>query len=387
MTEFSFVVANLLRKKVRTALLLVSVFVAFAIFGVLSSFEEAFNRPSDLAAENRLITANRISFTQPMPVAYVNRIAGIPGVERATGANWFGGFFQEPRNSLVALSVDPESYLEVYASDVVVAPAERAKFIADRSTMLVGETLANRYGWKVGDRVPIGSSLYANRSTGKQSWDFEIAGILRPRTTYADTNYLIFHDQLFNETRNMGRDTVTWIMVTTTDPARNEEVTRAVDAAFANSTAETNTDTEKAFNRAFAAQFGDIALMVRLVVGAAMITILMIVGNTMIGAIRERGREIAVLKTLGFTASRIFRIILSEAMLIALVGGLLGFLAATVVLQGLGPELAAIAPGLSMTPRVLLMGLALMLALGLVTGLLPAWNAIRTNIAAAFRRD
>lgn len=386
-TEFSFVLANLFRKKIRTTLMIVSVFIAFTIFGVMVSFQQAFDRPSDLAADNRLITANKISFTQPMPAAYAARIARLDGVVHVSGSNWLGGYFQEPRNTLVALAVDPNDYLDVYASDIVVAPEDRQRFATDRGSMLVGQTLAMANGWKVGDRIPIGSDLYLNRVSGTPSWNLVVAGVLRPRTRYTDTNYLIFHDRMFNETRSSFPDTLTWITVLTSDVAHNDAVAAAIDGAFANSAAETHTDTEKAFNRAFAAQFGDIALIVRLVVGAAMITILMIVGNTLFGAIRERAREIAVLKTLGFNASRITRIVLAEALLIITLGGLAGLALAAFLLTGLVDSLAAITPDLAMTGNVVLLGLALMLLLGLVSGIVPAWNAIRLNAASAFRRD
>jgi len=386
MTDLGLIRANLFRRKLRLVLMMVSIFVAFLLFGVLVSFERAFNAGEAVAANNRLIVANRINFTQPLPYAYFNRVQGVDGVVRVSHSNWFGGYFQEPRNFLITFAVEPESWLQIYRDDFIIDPAQRAAFLADRGSMMVGRTLADRYGWAVGDRVPISSNLFSNRSTGRRTWDFTVAAIYDGADERVDASQIYLHYSYFNETRNFGRDFLGTLVVETEGPDRNDPVIRAIDGMFANSPFETSTDTEAAFQKAFAAQFGNIALIVTLVTGAAFVTILMIVGNTMAMAVRERTREIGVMKTLGFPAPRIFRLVLGESLLLALLGGLPGLGAAALACMALGPGIANFAPGMMVTPGIWAAGVALMLLLGLVTGGLPAWNAMRLNIVTALGR-
>ena len=188
---------------------------------------------------------------------------------------------------------------------------------------LIGETIAHRYGWKAGDHIPLSSTIFSQK-TGGHTWDMTIAGVVGAKNPQTDTNVLLFHYNYFNETRTFGKDSIGWIVINTDEPAINDQVAKAIDRLFVNSTAETSTESEKAFNKAFAAQFGNIALIVELVISAAFFTILLIVGNTMIMAVRERTREIAVLKTLGFGPWRILRLVLGETLLLVLLGGLPG---------------------------------------------------------------
>ena len=250
---------------------------------------------------------------------------------------------------------------------------------------VVGEKLAQKWGWKVGDHIPIGSNIFSQKSGGS-SWDVTIAGIVKGKSEAIDTNFLLLQFAYFDETRSFGKDTVGWIVLQTNSPADNDRVAKAIDAMFANSTAETSTDTEKAFGKAFAAQFGNIALIVVLVVGAAFVTILMIVGNTMALTIRERTREIGVMKTLGFSGARILRMVLGESILLALLGGIPGLVIAALVTMALRNSLANVAPSFAVSPDIALMGIGLMIALGVITGIIPALNAMRLKIAAALGR-
>lgn len=386
MNDLVLIGKNLFRKKLRTALMLVSILVAFLIFGVLAGFERAFNAGEDVAAADRLIVVNKINFTQPLPIAYVNRARGIDGVRRLTHMNWFGGYYQDPKNFLVVMAVEPESYLAVYDDQVVAGADAREAFLRERTGALIGETMAKKWGWKVGDRVPIMSNIFSQKN-GSRTWDLTVTGIFKGRTEQVDSNFMVFHYGYFDETRSAERDMIGWLVLNTTSPSVNERVAKAIDQAFANSSYETATDTEKAFNKAFAAQLGNIALIVALVVGAAFATILMIVGNTMAMAVRERTREIGVLKTLGFPGGRILRLVLGESVLLALLGGLPGIGLAALFAASMRDSVASFVPGLAVTPGIFLAALAMMIGLGLATGLIPALSAMRLNIATALGRS
>jgi putative ABC transport system permease protein len=385
MNDLLLVRKNLFRKKLRAGLMIASILIAFAIFGVLAAFERAFNAGEDVAAADRLVVVNKINFTQPLPIAYFNRVRGIDGVRQVTHLNWFGGYFQDPKNFLLVFAVEPQTYTELYSDDFEFPAEARKTFISERTAALVGEAMAAKWGWKVGDHVPISSNIFSQKN-GSRTWDFTIAGIFKSRGVQANTNFMVFQYEYFNETRSFLKDMIGWMALQTTSPLVNEGVAKAIDQMFANSSAETSTDTEKAFNKAFAAQLGNIALIVLLVVGAAFITILMIVGNTMVMAVRERTREIAVLKTLGFTGGRVLRLVLGEAVLLALLGGLPGLVLAFLVTLLVRDQLANFVPGIAVTPGIVALGLMLMLGLGLATGLVPALNAFRLKIAVALGR-
>jgi putative ABC transport system permease protein len=385
MNDFGLVRKNLFRRKLRAILMIVSIMVAFMIFGVLAGFYRAFNAGEDRAAADRLMTVNKINFTQPMPIAYFNRVRSIDGVRQVTFANWFGGYFQDPKNFIMALAVEPNTYFDLYRSELDITPDALQGFIRNRTGAVVGEQLASKWGWKVGDRVPLQSNIFSQKSGG-HSWDFTIVGIVKGKAEHVDTNFFLFQYNYFDETRTFGKDTIGWMILQTTSPENNDRVAKAIDATFANSSAETNTDTEKAFGKAFAAQFGNIALIVSLVVGAAFVTILMIVGNTMALSIRERTREIGVLKTLGFSGPRILGMVLGESVLLALLGGLPGLAIAAVIAYALRNSMSNMIPAFSVSPDIALQGIGLMLALGLITGMIPAVNAMRLKIAAALGR-
>jgi putative ABC transport system permease protein len=383
--DFVLVRKNLFRKKLRAILMIVSILVAFLIFGMLAGFYRAFTAGEDRAAADRLVVVNKINFTQPMPIAYYNRVRAVEGVRQVTYANWFGGYYQDPKNILIAMAVEPASYIEVYARDLDIPPEAQQAFVRERTGALVGEALARKWGWKVGDRIPLSSNIFSQKN-GSRVWDVTIVGIFTARVANIDPSFMVFQYAYFDETRSFAKDTIGWMLLQTTSPSLNDQVAKTIDQMFANSTAETSTDTEKAFNKAFAAQFGNIALIVGLVVGAAFVTILMIVGNTMALTIRERTREIGVLKTLGFSGERILRLVLGESVLLAILGGLPGLALAALAAYALRKSLAGVLPGFAVTWDIALLGLGLMIALGLITGLIPALNAMRLKIAAALGR-
>jgi putative ABC transport system permease protein len=385
MSDFKLVWKNLMRRKLRTFLMLFATLIAFAIFGVLGAFHQAFSGDAAASSE-RLVVVNKINFTQPLPVSYPGRIKTLEGVKQVTFANWFGGYYQEPRNQLVVFAVDQASYMDVYESEFAVSDDAKKAFLTDKTSALVGRTMATKFGWKVGDRIPMSSSIYSQKN-GSRVWDMTVAGIFDTPKERTDTNMLIFRNDYFNETRSFGKDTVGWITLSLTNASYADKLPQQIDGMFVNTPYETQTDTEKAFNKAFMAQFGNIALIVGLVVGAAFLTILMIVGNTMAMAVRERTREIGVLKSLGFPGGRILKMVLSESLLLAAIGGLIGLGLSMMTINFMRAVAGNFAGGLAMTPVIFLTGIVFILLLGVLTGIVPAMSAMRMSIIKALGRS
>lgn len=388
MTDFDLIRKNLFRKPLRTVLLTVSIFMAFLIFGMLTSLNVALNRASETgAASDRLIVSNKINFTQPLPIAYVNRIAAVSGVTGVTHSNWFGAYYQDQRASrFVGFAVDPSSYLAIYANDVRLTEAERKAFIAERTGVIVGKALAEQYGWKVGQTIPISSNIFV-QADGRRSWDMKISGVFTGAKPSDSTNALYFHYDYLNETTTFGRDQIGNVAVRTASPDLNDQVAKAIDATFANSPYETSTVDEKTFARAFLKQAGDLNFIVSMVVAAAFAAILMIVSTTLVSAMRERTKEIGVMKTLGFSSPRVLRMVLGEALMLSSLGAVLGLATSAVVLAALSKSPAGASFGdLSMSLGVALSGVALAVTLGLVTGAIPAASALRMSIVDALNR-
>lgn len=384
MKDLYLVYKNLTRKKLRLFLTCFAIFIAFLIFGAVTALQGALNSGIEMSADNRLVTVHKTNFTLSLPYAYVNKAKNIEGVDKVTHANWFGGYFKEPTNEVVTMAVDPDTYFEVY-SELAMDPQELENWKRNRSGVMVGERLAKVNNWKVGDRIPISSNIFSHKDGG-HTWEFVVDGIFRPSTDQGDAGYVVFHYKYFMETQTWGGDYVGWLVLTTDSPSINEKVAKAIDETFANSQAETDTSTEKAFNKAFIEQIGNIGLIISSVVFMAFFTILVVVGNTMVLAVRERTNEIAVLKTLGFSSSRIFTMILTESCLLSFIGGLFGLGAAYMVLKGASEQLARFLPNLAMDQGIIIQALGYMLLLGLITGIVPATNALRLNIITAFSK-
>lgn len=384
MNNFTLVRKNLTRNKLRLILNSFAIFIAFLLFGALGAVKNAFESGVELSADDRLVVVNKINFTQSLPLSYVNKIKTIEGVKDVTWANWFGGYYQEPKNQLMTFAVDPETYLTVY-DDVVLSEEELQNWIKDRQGILVGERIAAARGWKVGDRIPVSSNIFS-KADGSSTWDFNVVGIFKPENPQIDTSYTLIHYKYFMETQIWGGDWIGWLPITTEDPELNETVSRAIDDMFANSPAETETSTEAAFNKAFIEQMGDIGFIIMAVVMAAFFTILLIVGNSMWQSIKERTNEIAVLKTLGFTAQKVFSMVLAESFLLAGIGGILGLAGAWLLLSVAGPAMQGFLPALVMGQSVFLSGVIFIIALGFITGIIPAWQAMKLNTIDALNR-
>lgn len=385
MNDATLIRKSLFRKKTRAILLVLSIMTAFLIFAVLGAFSRSLNSGVDTAAADRLVTLNAINFTLTMPYAYRGRVAQVDGVQAVTHASWFGGYYQEPRNFIQTFAVDMESYLQVYA-ELEPVEGELATLFERRDCAAVGADLMNQYGWTQGQRIPLNSNIW-RKEDGSQVWDLELCVVFDAQDQDVPTNYLILNYDYYNEALAFNRDQIGWLILTTGDPSINDRVSQEIDALFANSPAETKTSTEAAFGQAFLEQLGNIGLILTLVIGAAFATILMIVGTTMVMAINERTKEVAVMKTLGFAPPRIFVHVLSESVLLSLVGGLIGLGLAALLLAGVSAMLAGQLPGLRMTGEIAGQAIALMIAFGLVTGLMPAINAMRINIVDGLGKE
>lgn len=386
MSDLRLILSGLGRKPLRTGLLIFAIFIAFLIYGVLAAFQASLENAAGPSSSNRLVVANRINFTQPLPLAYVNRIQNIEGVSDVSYSNWFGGYYQEPRNFLLTFAVEPESYTRIY-SEYVMPPEQRQAFIANRDSVMVGRAVAEQYGWQLGQQIPLSSNVW-RRKDGTSTWPVVIRAIYDGKDANTAAGSVFLHFEYLDEARAFGQDTVGIVQIVTPGADQNDAVAQRVDAQFANSRAETETLSEQAFNAAFIDQQGNIGLIILGVTGAAFVTILLIVGNAMAGAIRERTGEIAVMKTLGFTSGRLAGIVVGETLLLAALGGLAGLALAGVLVGALSgiPALAQFFGGMRLTPQIALSAIGFMTALGLITGAVPAFNAIRVNVITAFRR-
>jgi putative ABC transport system permease protein len=376
---------NLLRRKVRTIFTLGSIFVAFVLFGYLMAIRAAFAMGVDLAGVDRLMVLNKINIIMPLPASYAERLRAVDGVTALTHANWFGGYYQETKNSFANMAVDGESWLQMYPEFVLPEDQKKA-WLADRAGAIVGVTTAKRFNWKVGDRIPL-QATFLRRPDGK-AWEFNIDGIYDSPVKGTDKTNLFFHYAYMSEAvRNTNfANQIGWFVIRVADPGRSPEIAKEIDAMFANSPAETKTDTEKAFVAGFAKQVGNISLITQAIATAAILMILLVTANAMAQSIRERTNELAVLKTLGFGDGRVLAMVLIESCVIALIGGLLGLLVSW-ELVALGDPTGGFLPAFYFPVRDLIIGVVVVMSLGIAAGALPAVQAGRLRIVDALRRN
>jgi len=384
MRYFGLIWKNIWRKKIRTLLTILSVFVAYLLFTLLSAIGYAFKGGADVAAAERLIVIDKISLINPLPMSYMNRIASTPGVESVTHASWFGGYYQDPRNQFAQFPADPAAYFDMYPE--LQMPAEQLDAWAkNRTGVVVGRELAEIYGWKIGDRIPIQATIWT-KADGGRTWEFDLVGIFSTDDPRGSTAYMLFQYDYFEEARAFAKGTVGWYIIRVAEGANPVEVANAVDGQFANSPNETETSTEQAFAQSFAKQFGNIGLIVTLILGAVFFTLLLVSGNTMAQSVRERTAELAVLKTIGFEDRSVLGIVLAESILIMLMGGLIGLGLGWVLVQGLIQQMGAFLPGIFLSGQALTLGIAMMVGAGVAAGLFPALKAMRLTIVDALAR-
>lgn len=384
MYYLQFLLSNLGRKKARTILTLLSIMIAFLLFGLLRSLAAAFDQGAEIAGEDRLVSINKISLIQPLPEAYLPKVQALAGVDRATSANWFGGYYQDKKNQFPQFPIVADDYFEIY-KEMISLPAEQMQaWKKNRIGVVIGKSLVDRFKWKIGDRIPL-IGLFA-KEDGSTTWEFVIEGVYEAKTKGADTSAMLMHYAYFDEARQYAKGTLGWLIIRVQDPKQAVQVAAAVDALFANSPAETKTSSEKDFAKSFAKQFGDIGLITTLILGAVFFTMLLVAGNTMAQSFRERIPELAILKTLGFSDLAVMLMVLAEAILISLIGGLVGLLLAKIFIARAATSLAATLPGLHLSSTVILFGIGLMFLFGLLTGIIPALQGLQLNIVAALRR-
>ena len=375
--------SNLKRKKLRTLLTLLSITVAFMLFGYLAAIKQGFSQGIDVAGLDRLIVRDKISIIQLLPEAYESRIEQVEGVVDAVHQTWFGGVYQKPSNFFAQLPVEPEGYLAMYP-ELLLSEAEFEAWKSTRSGAIAGRGIADRFGWKVGDRIPINATIWP-REGGERTWEFDLVGIYDGAEKGTDTSSFLFRYDFFEESRQFGKGLVGWYTVRVADPDRAAEIAALIDAEFANSPNETKTEPEGAFLQGFANQVGNIGFIMMAIVAAVFFTILLVAGNTMAYAVRERTSELAVLKAIGFSDRGVFGLILAEALVITGLGGATGLLLAW-LLVAMGDPTGGSIPVFYMPTRDLLLGLALIVVMALATGTLPALQAQRLRIADALRR-
>jgi len=373
---------NLWRKKFRTIVTLLSVFVAFVLFGMLMTIRTAFTFGVDIAGIDRLVLIHKVSLIMPLPVSYESRLQNTTGVEVATHNTWFGGVYQDPSKFFAQIAVEPEPFMKIYP-EFKLPPEQMKAWLDDRQGAIVGVDLAKRFGWKIGDRIPIGATIWQPKGGG-QTWEFNIVGIYDGDEGVDKTQFFFKYEYL-DENRAGGQGLVGWYVVKIADASQSQMMGAKFDAMFENSDAETKTTTEKGFVEGFANQMGNIGAIMIWISAAVLFMMLLIAASTMVQSVRERTSEIAVLKTLGFSNTKILGLVLGESVFICVLGGGLGLALAWAIVQQGDPT--GQLPIFVLQPQAIAAGVALILFMGIMAGLLPALSAMQLRITDGLRRN
>jgi putative ABC transport system permease protein len=375
--------AGLKRKKLRTALTFLSIFVAFLLFAFLGALKEALGGGISMAGQDRLITRHKVSMIQTLPESYMARIQSLAGIEAVCHQTWFGGLYQDdPKKFFATMPVVPEDFLSMFP-DYVLKESEKQAWLTTRTGAIAGRLTAEKYQWKIGDRIPIKSPIWG-QPAGMTQWEFELVGIFDGAKKAADTSSFFFRYDYFEEARQKHKGQVGWYTVRIANPDQAAQIGAQIDENFANSPYETKTEAEGAFAAGFAQQIGDIATIVMSVVGAVFFTILLVAGNTMAQSVRERTSELGVLKAMGFTNLRVLTLVMLESCLIAVLAGFGGLCVAWLIALG-GSPVPDLLPVFYIPQGDLIVGGLLAIALGIIAGALPALQAMRLKISEALR--
>lgn len=375
------VFANLFRKKVRLFLTLGSFAVALFLFAFLGVVRDAFNRGADVAGADRLVIINRTSIINPLPLKYRDQILKIKGVKYITHNNWFGGVYKEEKNFFPQFVIDPENQRQVFP-ELVVPDDQWNAFLKDREGAIAGARTAQRFGWKIGDRIPIKTTLY-----GGGSWEFNLVGIYHGQRAEQDETQFWFQWPYFEErVPQVLKGQIGWYVLRLDSPDDAVRVSKAIDEEFANSSAETKTETESQFAASWVKQFGNIQFLIVSIGTVVFFTLLLVTGNTMAISVRERTGELAVFKAIGYPDWMVLVFVLAESLIIALIGGLVGLGLAALAVPVLARGLNGLLPALVLKQSILAGGFVVAILVGLISGMLPGVAAMRMRVITALRR-
>jgi len=373
--------ANLFRKKVRLILTIGSFAVALFLFAFLAVVRDAFGRGADVAGADRLVIINRTSIINPIPLSYRDKILRIPGVKYVTHNNWFGGVYKDEKNFFPQFVIDPQNQRQV-VPELMVPDDQWNAFLKDRQGAIAGARTAQRFGWKIGDRIPIKTTLY-----GGGAWEFNLVGIYHGKRPQDDETQFWFQWDYFEEkVPERVKGQIGWYVLRLDSPDDAVRVAKTIDAEFANSPFETKTQTESAFAASWVKQFGNIQFLILSIGVVVFFTLLLVTGNTMAISVRERTSELAVFKAIGFSDRAVLFFVLAESLVIALIGGLLGLALAVLAVPALATALNGLLPSLVLAPAILGLGLLVAIAVGIISGLLPGITAMRMRVVNALRR-
>jgi putative ABC transport system permease protein len=382
MKILKLIFANALRHKLRAFLTIAGIMIAVIAFGVLRTVVTVWDSSVEAAAANRLITRQAVSFLFPLPYAYNEKIKSIEGVRNVSYANWFGGIYKDPSNFFARLAVDPETIFPVM-SEFLISEDQLQTFKKERNSCVIGSAIAKKFDIKVGDQMVLEGDIFPGR------WEFIVRGIYKPKFKNTDATQMLFHWNYINERMKtespIRAGDVGWYIVLIDDPNRSAEISENIDALFKNSSAETKTETEKAFTQGFVSASGAIITAMNYVSFIIIGIIMLVLGNTMIMAARERTREYAVFKTLGFSAFHLIGLILGESMVIAIIGGVIGIVLTYPIVAGFENLLQGAFPFFFIEPITVVLALLAALLTGVIASIFPIQRALKTKIVDGFR--
>lgn len=374
--------ANLLRKKVRFLLTIGSFAVALLLFAFLAVVRDAFSRGADVAGADRLVTINRTSIINLIPLSYRDKIQRVPGVTYVTHNNWFGGTYIEEKNFFPQFVIDPENQRQVFP-ELIVPDDQWSTFLKDRQGAIVGAKTAQRFHWKIGDRIPITTTLYGVSG----AWEFNVDGIYHGKRPQDDETQFWFQWDYFEERVPQAlKGQIGWYVLRVQNPDDAPRVAKAIDEEFANSPNETKTETESTFAANWVKQFGNIQFLIVTIGTVVFFTLLLVTGNTMAISVRERTSELAVFKAIGYSDRSVLFFVLAESLAIALIGGGIGLILARILIPILADLLNGLLPSIILSPGMLLFGLGVAILTGILSGLLPGLGAMRLRVVNALRR-
>jgi putative ABC transport system permease protein len=383
MKYFPLIWASLWRKKMRTIFTLLSIVIAFLLYGVLQTVDYAFENPNTgVTGADKLITTNKFSLTLLLPFSYTQEIRSVPGVAEVTWITWFGAYYQESKNFVFALPIDTDTYFNLHKNEFIVSADQMTAFRNDRAGTIVNVALMKKFGWKIGDKLPLHSTIWTQKADGSLNWTFDIVGTFDakdPTQASQQSSSVLFHYELFDEGRSFGKGQVGWFEERIDEPAQSAAISAKIDALFANSPNETKTQPAKDFAIAFIKQLGDVGFVLRAILGAVFFTLLFLTGNTMMQSVRERVPELAILKTIGFTDGTVLGLVIGESLLLCVLAGIVGLALSYAVIPIVQMGLA----GVDLSHGAQPLGILVAVLLALIVGLPPAIRAMRLNVVDA----